>query len=131
MGPEIVWRLQHVWPRDVPDLTETKLSEVDDDEARRLVNEVEEAKRAFERFVDEEVVPKISPHPTRVGVVETLRLYSSQHSMNTDYLLLLSGILSGHGGVLDQISERYTIAAMEEIGRFSELNTHELGEFAG
>ena len=128
MGPEIVWRLQHVWPRDVPDISDTNLAEVDDDEARRLVNEVEEVKRAFERFVDQEVVPKISRRPTRVGVVETLRLYTSEYSMNTDYLLLLSGILSGDGGVSDQLSERYTIAATEEVGRFSELKTYELGE---
>ena len=61
-------------------------------------------------------------------MVGTLRLYTSEYSMNTDYLLLLSGILAGDGGVSDQISERYTIASTEEVGRFSELKTYELGE---
>jgi hypothetical protein len=128
MGPEIVWRLQHVWPKDTPDVTEIKLSDVDDDEARRLVNQVEDVKQAFERFVAEEVVPHISRRPTRVGVVETLRMFTSGHSMNTDYLLLLSGILGGHGGVLSQIAERYTISTTEELGRFIELETHVLAE---
>jgi hypothetical protein len=126
MGPEIVWRLQHVWPKDAPDLTEIRLSDVDDDEARRLVNQVEDVKRAFERFIAEQVVPYIPRGPTRLGVVETLRLFSSGHSMNTDYLLLLSGILEGSGGVLDLIAERYTITTAEELGRFSEMETFEL-----
>jgi hypothetical protein len=123
MGAEIAWLLRHVWPKDTPDVTGTSLSSLDDDEARRLVNQVEDVKRAFERFVAEEVVPRIPRDPTRVGVVESLRLFTSEHSMNTDYLLLLSGILSGNGGVLDLIAERYTIAAAEELGRFGELET--------
>jgi hypothetical protein len=126
MGPELVWRLQHVWPKDTPDVTEINLSSVDDEEARRLVNQVEDVKRAFESFVAEDVVPHISRQPTRVGVVETVRLFTSEFSMNTDYLLLLSGILAGNGGVLDQIAERYTIAAKEDLGRFAELKTFDL-----
>lgn len=31
---EIAWRLQHAWLKDVPDVTEINLSEVDHDEAR-------------------------------------------------------------------------------------------------
>lgn len=131
MGPELVWRLRHVWPIGVPDLTEIKLSEVDDEEARRLVGEVETVKRTFEHFIDEEVVPNISRLPTRAGIVETLRLYTSQHSMNTDYLLLLSGILTGTGGVTDHISEHYTITAIEGLGRFSELPSHTLPDPQG
>lgn len=131
MGPELVWRLQHVWPKDTPDLTEVNLSGVDDDEARRLVNQVEDVKRAFERFVAEDVVPHISRQPSRVGVVETVRLFTSEFSMNTDYLLLLSGILEGSGGVLDQIAEHYTITATEQLGRFAELETYELPQSSG
>jgi hypothetical protein len=126
MGPEIVWRLQHVWPKDMPDVTDVKLSDVDDDEARRLVSHVEDVKREFERVVTDEVLPRISRTPTRTGLVETMRLFASGHSMNTDYLLLLSGILGGSGGVMDQIAERYTITATEDLGRFIELETHEL-----
>ena len=128
MGPEIAWLLRHVWPKDTPDLTEISLSDVDDDEARRLVNQVEDVKSAFERFVAEELVPRIPRDPTRLGVVESLRLFSSGHSMNTDYLLLVSGILGGNGGVLDLAAERYTIKAAEELGRFSELETLTLRE---
>ena len=128
MGPEIVWRLQHVWPKDIPDVTETKLSDLNDDEARELVNQVEDVKREFERVFVEELLPRIPTKPTRVGLVETVRLFTSGHSMNTDFLLLLSGILSGSGGMVEQIAERYTITATEELGRFSELETHELPE---
>ena len=126
LGPELVWRLQHVWPKDQPNLTDVDLSSLDDEEARRIVNQVEDVKREFERFVAEDVVPHISRQPTRVGVVETVRLFNSEYSMNTDYLLLLSGILGGNGGVLDQIAERYTITATEELGRFAELATYDL-----
>jgi hypothetical protein len=128
VGPELVWRLQHVWPKDTPDLTEINLSDVDDEEARRLVNQVEDVKRTFERFVAEDVVPHISRQPTRVGLVETVRLFNSEFSMNTDYLLLLSGILEGHGGVIAQIEERYTITTTEELGRFAELATYDVSE---
>ena len=124
MGSEIVWRLR-VWPKGVPDLTQVDLSDVDDDEARRLVNQVEAVKRGFEDFVREDVVPNISQEPSRVGIVKTLRLFSSAHSMNTNYLLLLSGILSGTGGVLDQIGERYTVSSTEQLGLFSQLETYE------
>ena len=126
LGPELVWRLQHVWPKDQPNLTDVDLSSLDDEEARRIVNQVEDIKREFERFVAEDVVPHISRQPTRVGVVETVRLFNSEYSMDTDYLLLLSGILGGNGGVLDQIAERYTITATEELGRFAELATYDL-----
>ena len=125
---EIVWRLQHVWPKDVPDVTEINLSEVDGEEARRLGNQVADVRRAFERFIAEEVLPHIPRRPTRAGSVKTLRLFTSRHSMNTDYLLLLSGIVGGSGGVLDQIAERYTITTTEELGRFSELETYEIPE---
>lgn len=126
MGPELVWRLQHVWPKDTPDLTEGDLWDVDDDEAERLVNQVEDVKRAFERFVAEDVVPHIFQQPTRTGAVETVRLFNSESSMNTDYLLLLSGPLKGHGGVMDRIEDLYTIKAIEELGRFAELATHNI-----
>lgn len=126
MGPEIAWQLRHVWPKDLPDLTDTKLSDVDDDEARRLVNEVEEVKRTFERYFGNDIVPNIPRTPTRVGVVETARLFTSQHSMNTDYLLMLSGILHGSGGVLELIIERYTVTAAEELGRYSEDSLYEI-----
>jgi hypothetical protein len=131
MGSEIAWLLRHVWPKDTPDVTEINLSDVDDDEARRLVNQVQNVRSAFERFVAEELVPRIPRNPTRAGVVESLRLFKSGHSMNTDYLLLVSGIVGGDGGVLDLIAERYTIGAAEELGRFRELETltlHESGE---
>jgi hypothetical protein len=128
MGPEIAWLLRHVWPKDTPDVTGISLSEVDEDEARRLVNQVEDVKRAFERFVAEEVVPRIPGDPTRLGVVESLRLFTSEFSMNTNYLLFLSGILGGNGGVFGLIAERYTIAEAEELGRFSELETFTLRE---
>jgi len=128
MGPELVWRLRHVWPKDTPDLTEVNLSDLDDDEARRLVDQVENVKRTFERFVEEDVVPRISRQPTRVGLVETVRLFNSEFSMNTDYLLLLSGILDGNGGVITQIEEHYTIATTEELGRFAELATYDLSK---
>jgi hypothetical protein len=126
MGPELAWRLQHVWPKDRPNLTDVDLSTLDDEEARRIVNQVEDVKREFERFVAEDVVPHISRQPTRVGVVETVRLFNSEYSMNTDYLLLLSGILGGNGGVLDLIADRYAITATEELGRFAELATYDL-----
>jgi hypothetical protein len=128
MGPEIVWLLRHVWPNDTPDLTEINLSDVDDDEARRLVNQVKDVRGAFERFVAEELVPRIPRNPTRSGVVKSLRLFRSGHSMNTDYLLLVSGLVGGDGGVLDLIAERYTISAAEKLGRFSELETLTLRE---
>jgi len=126
MGPELAWRLQHVWPKDQPNLTDVDLSTLDDEEARRIVNQVEDVKREFERFVAEDVVPHISRQPTRVGIVETVRLFNSEYSMNTDYLLLLSGILGGNGGVLDLIAARYTITATEELGWFAELATYDL-----
>jgi len=126
MGPELAWRLQHVWPKDQPNVTDVDLSTLDDEAARRIVNQVEDVKREFERFVADDVVPHISRQPTRVGVVETVRLFNSEYSMNTDYLLLLSGILSGNGGVLDLIAARYTITATEELGRFAELATYDL-----
>jgi len=126
MGPELAWRLQHVWPKDQPNVTDVDLSTLDDEAARRIVNQVEDVKREFERFVAEDVVPHISRQPTRVGVVDTVRLFNSEYSMNTDYLLLLSGILGGNGGVLDLIAARYTITAAEELGRFAELATYDL-----
>jgi hypothetical protein len=128
MGPEISWLLRHVWPKDTPDVTEINLSDVDDDEARRLVNQVQDVRSAFERFVAEELVPRIPSGPSRVGVVDSLRLFKSGYSMNTDYLLFVSGIMSGNGGVLDLIAERYTISAVEELGRFRELETLTLRE---
>ena len=126
MGPEIAWRLQHVWPKGLPDLTDTKLSDVDDAEARRLVEEVEQVKRTFERYFADEVVPNVPTTPNRVGVVDSLRLFTSQHSMNTDYLLFLSGVLHGSGGVLDLIGERYNVTAAEELGRYGEMPAHEI-----
>jgi hypothetical protein len=126
MGLELVWRMQHVWPKDQPNLTDVDLSNLDDEEARQIVNQVEDVKREFERFFAEDVVPHISRQPTRVGVVDTVRLFNSEYSMNTDYLLLLSGILGGNGGVLDQIAARYTITAAEELGLFAELATYDL-----
>ncbi len=131
MEPEIVWRLQHVWPKDTPDLTTTDLSGLDDAEAERIVNQVEDVKRAFESFIAQDVVPHISQAPTRAGIVESLRLFTSETSMNTDYLLLLSGILDGNGGVLDQIAARYTVTATEALGRFSELETYKLPPSGG
>jgi hypothetical protein len=128
MGPELVWRLQHIWPKDAPDLTDVNLSDLDDNEARRIVEQVEDVKRTFEQFVAEDVVPHISRHPTRVGLVETVRLFTSEFSMNTDYLLMLSGILAGNGGVIAQIEERYTITATEELGRFAEQATYDLSK---
>jgi len=65
---------------------------------------------------------------TRVGLVETVRLFTSEFSMNTDYLLMLSGILAGNGGVIAQIEERYTITATEELGRFAEQATYDLSK---
>jgi hypothetical protein len=124
-GHEIVWRLQHVWPKGMTDLTEIDLNHVDDEEARRLVAQVEDVKRDFERFVADEVVPRIPRRPTRVGVVETLRLFTSGFSMNTDYLLLVSGVLAGDGGTLQLIAERYTMTATD-LGRFGELQTYTL-----
>ena len=126
MGPELVWRLQHVWPKDTPDLTTVDINSLSDDEARKVVNQVEDVKREFERFFADEVVPHISRSPTRIGLVETVRLFNSEFSMNTDYLLLLSGILAGHGGVVSQIEQSYTVTAAEEIGRFAELATYDL-----
>jgi hypothetical protein len=126
MGPELVWRLQHVWPKDTPDLTTVDINSLPDVEARRIVEQVEDVKGEFERFFADDVVPHISRSSTRVGVVETVRLFSSGFSMNTDYLLLLSGILEGNGGVVDQITQSYTVTAAEEIGRFSELATYDL-----
>jgi hypothetical protein len=131
MGTEVVWRLQHVWPKDTPDLTDTDLSRLDDGAVRQIVDQVEDVKREFERFIGEDVVPHISQEPTRNGVVETVRLFTSDHSMNTDYLLLLSGILDGDGGVLDLIAERYTITAKDELGLFVELATYDVAKPAG
>jgi hypothetical protein len=133
MGPELVWRLQHVWPKDTADLTAVSLPDLPDDEASRIVSQVEDVKQAFEKFVAEEVIPNISRRPTRLGLVDTVRLFTSEFSMNTDYLLLLSGILEGNGGVLALIEERYTISTTEELGRFAELPTYDLssGSCAG
>ena len=131
MGPEIVWLLRNVWPKDTPDLTGTSLASVDDDEARRLVNAVEDVKREFERYLAQDVAPHISLSPTRVGVVESVRLFNSEHSMNTDYLLMISGVLAGNGGVLEMVEQRYTIAAVEELGRFSEMPGLDLSRPAG
>ena len=131
MGPEIVWLLRNVWPKDTPDLTGTSLASVDDDEARRLVNAVEDVKREFERYLAQDVAPHISLSPTRVGVVESVRLFNSEHSMNTDYLMMISGVLSGNGGVLEMVEQRYTIAAVEELGRFSEMPGLDLSRPAG
>src|SRR4029077_17055122 len=125
MGLEPAWRLQHVWPKDQPNVTDVDLSTRDDEAGRRILNQVEDGKRGGERLVAD-VVPHISRQPTRVGVVETVRLFNSEYSMNTDYLLLLSGILDGNGGVLDLIAARYTITATEELGRFAELATYDL-----
>ena len=69
MGPELVWRLQHIWPKDAPDLAEVNLSDLDDNEARRIVEQVEDVKHTFEQFVAEDIVPHISRHPARVGLV--------------------------------------------------------------
>ena len=126
MGPELVWQLQHVWPKDTPDLTTVDISSLPDTEAERIVEQVEDVKREFERFFADDVVPHISLSPTAFGAVETVRLFTSGHSMNTDYLLLLSGILDGNGGVVDQITQSYTVTAAQEIGRFSELATYDL-----
>jgi hypothetical protein len=71
MGPELVWRLQHVWPKDQPDLTDVDLSNLDEDEARQIVNQVEDVKREFERFLAEDVAPHISRQPTCVGVADS------------------------------------------------------------
>ena len=131
MGPEIVWLLRNVWPKDTPDLTGTSLASVDDDEARRLVNAVEDVKREFERYLAQDVAPHISLSPTRVGVVESVRLFNSEHSMNTDYLMMISGVLAGNGGVLEMVERRYTIAAVEELGRFSEMPGLDLSRPAG
>ena len=131
MGPEIVWLLRNVWPKDTPDLTGTSLASVDDDEARRLVNAVEDVKREFERYLAQDVAPQISLSPTRVGVVESVRLFNSEHSMNTDYLMMISGVLAGNGGVLEMVEQRYTIAAVEELGRFSEMPGLDLSRPAG
>jgi hypothetical protein len=131
MGPELVWRLQHVWPKDTADLTGVSLPDLPDDEASRIVEQVEEVKRAFERFIAEDVVPHISRRPTRLGLVETVRLFTSEFSMNTDYLLLLSGILQGNGGVIAQIEERYAISTTEEVGRYAELPTYDLASGSG
>jgi hypothetical protein len=131
MGPEIVWLLRNVWPKDTPNLTGTSLASVDDDEARRLVNAVEDVKREFERYLAEDVAPHISRSPTRVGVVESVRLFTSEHSMNTDYLMMISGVLSGNGGVVEMVERRYTIAAVEELGRFSEMPGLDLSASAG
>ena len=131
MGPEIVWLLRNVWPKDTPDLTGTSLASVDDDEARRLVNAVEDVKREFERYLAQDVAPHISLSPTGVGVVESVRLFNSEHSMNTDYLMMISGVLSGNGGVLEMVEQRYTIAAVEELGRFSEMPGLDLSRPAG
>ena len=131
MGPEIVWLLRNVWPKDTPDLTGTSLASVDDDEARRLVNADEDVKREFERYLAQDVAPHISLSPTRVGVVESVRLFNSEHSMNTDYLMMISGVLAGNGGVLEMVEQRYTIAAVEELGRFSEMPGLDLSRPAG
>ena len=100
-------------------MTGINLSQVDSDEASRLGKQVPDVRRAFERFIADEVLPH--------GSVKTLRLFTSRYSMNTDYLLLLSGIVAGSGGVLDQIAERY-IVTTEELGRFSDLETYEIPE---
>ena len=126
MGPELAWLLRNVWPKDTPNLTETSLASVDDDEARRLVNEVERVKAEFERYLVEDVVPHISLSPTRVGVVESVRFFMSEHSMNTDCLVMVSGVLSGNGGIVDLLQRRYTIGSVEELGRFSERPTVDL-----
>ena len=98
MGPEIAWLLRNVWPKDTPNLTETSLASVDDDEARRLVNEVESVKRGVRALLVEDVARTSPCHATRVGVVERSGCSTSGHSMNTDYLMLISGVLAGNGG---------------------------------
>ena len=126
MGPELAWLLRNVWPKDTPNLTETSLASVDDDEARRLVNEVERVKEEFERYLVDDVVPHISLSPTRVGVVETVRFFMSGHSMNTDCLLMVSGVLSGNGGIVELVQRRYTIGSVDELGRYIERPTIDL-----
>ena len=118
---DLVYQLQHVWPKDVPDVTKVDLSGLDDDEARRLVEQVDGVKRAFESFFAEDVVPHISRQPTRAGVVAGVQLFTSDNTMDTDYLLWLGGILMGSGGVLEQIAERYTTTKTELLGNFRAL----------
>jgi hypothetical protein len=66
---EIVWRLQHVWLKDVPELTGINLSQVYSDEASRLGKQVADVRRAFQRFIAEEVSCRTSvddrPEPAR------------------------------------------------------------------
>jgi hypothetical protein len=50
----------------------------------------------------------------------------SEHSMNTDCLVMVSGVLSGNGGIVDLLQRRYTIGSVEELGRFSERPTVDL-----
>ena len=64
-------------------------------------------------------------------MVESVRLFNSEHSMNTDYLMMISGVLAGNGGVLEMVEQRYTIAAVEELGRFSEMPGLDLSRPAG
>ena len=126
IGPEITLRLQHVWPKDQEDLTEIDLGTLSDPEARRIVQQVEDIKAEFVRFVAVDVLPRIPRKPTAFGRVETVRLFTSNNSMVTDYLLLLSGILGSTGGVLDLILERYTISETTELGLFMETETLEV-----
>lgn len=123
---EVVWRLQHVWPKDAPDVTDIEASDSDD---KRLSDRVEDVKQAFERFIAEDVVPHVLGESTRAGRVESVRLFRSH--TNTDYLLLVSGIFGGTGAVLDVIAKRYAFTTSEELGHFRELDTYELPESSG
>jgi hypothetical protein len=67
------------------------------------------------KLSEKEISPHISRQPSREGREEILRLFSSETSMITDYLLLLSGVVEGDGGVIAQIEERYTITTTEEL----------------
>ena len=51
--------------------------------------------------------------------------------MNTDYLMMISGVLGGNGGCSSCWSSATRSAAVDELGRFSETPAVDLSRPAG
>lgn len=115
----VLWKL-HVSNKGQPDPS-LSIADAVGDELTRLLKEVQEIADAFVDYFGSVVVPNIDLSPHRVGIVDHLALIEGQNDSNvTDFLLLLGGLVTGGGPVIEQIRVRFDVTA-EALGNWGEM----------
>jgi hypothetical protein len=93
---------------------------------RIIVRELDAIAADFEDYFTNQVVPHIDRSPTAFGVIENIRIFKGNHTNTaTDFWLFLGGLVGGNGGVVAQISQRFSLK-VDDLGNYREIGRWDL-----